>query len=184
MLTHHVGLSFVPYSGKFSWNGSRALRRNFRGCNIRVSMPRNHTHHKLCMWNTGAWEFLSVFISRWLLCARKTWKIPAIIMLTLLYSFYTTIIITCYVMFYPYGDPPTHPHTHTHIHPHTHTPTHTHTYTHTHTQGVMTRDQIVFEEARKRKIPIFMVTSGGYQVSTMETVRPHCMYCTTTRCIS
>ncbi len=34
---------------KFLRNGSRALRRNVRGCNIRVSMPRNHTHHKLCM---------------------------------------------------------------------------------------------------------------------------------------
>ena len=28
----------------------------------------------------------------------------------------------------------------------------------------MERDQIVFQEVRKRGIPILMVTSGGYQV--------------------
>ena len=31
-------------------------------------------------------------------------------------------------------------------------------------QGVTKRDQIVFTEVRNRGIPIFMVTSGGYQV--------------------
>ena len=33
-------------------------------------------------------------------------------------------------------------------------------------QGVVRRDEIVFQEVReKRGIPIFMLTSGGYQVS-------------------
>ncbi len=41
----------------FLRNGSRGPQKNFRSCNIPVSMPRNYTHHKLCMWNTGAWEF-------------------------------------------------------------------------------------------------------------------------------
>ena len=31
-------------------------------------------------------------------------------------------------------------------------------------QGIIERDQIVFEEANKRGIPLFMLTSGGYQV--------------------
>ena len=31
-------------------------------------------------------------------------------------------------------------------------------------QGIIERDQIVFEEARKRGITVFMLTSGGYQV--------------------
>ena len=31
-------------------------------------------------------------------------------------------------------------------------------------QGVRDRDAVVFEEVRKRGIPILMVTSGGYQV--------------------
>lgn len=35
------------------------------------------------------------------------------------------------------------------------------------TQGVMERDRLVFTEVRKkRKKPIFMLTSGGYQVYT------------------
>ncbi len=29
----------------------------FVGCNIRGSIPWNHTHQELCIWNTGAWEF-------------------------------------------------------------------------------------------------------------------------------
>ncbi|XP_067907896.1 histone deacetylase 11 isoform X2 [Heterodontus francisci] len=33
-------------------------------------------------------------------------------------------------------------------------------------QGIIKRDEKVFEAARKRKIPILMVTSGGYQRST------------------
>lgn len=33
-------------------------------------------------------------------------------------------------------------------------------------QGIIERDKIVFENARKRNIPIVMVTSGGYQQST------------------
>nr|XP_006817070.1 PREDICTED: histone deacetylase 11-like isoform X2 [Saccoglossus kowalevskii] len=33
-------------------------------------------------------------------------------------------------------------------------------------QGIIERDQIVFEAARSRKIPILMVTSGGYQKRT------------------
>lgn len=33
-------------------------------------------------------------------------------------------------------------------------------------EGIINRDQIVFEEARQRKIPIVMVTSGGYQKET------------------
>lgn len=33
-------------------------------------------------------------------------------------------------------------------------------------QGIIERDQIVFQEARKRNIPIFMLTSGGYQRRT------------------
>ncbi len=37
---------------QISWNG---LRRNFRGCNIHGSMPRNHTH-------TSACEFFPVLI--------------------------------------------------------------------------------------------------------------------------
>lgn len=32
-------------------------------------------------------------------------------------------------------------------------------------QGVVKRDEIVFNAARKKNIPITMVTSGGYQVS-------------------
>ncbi|KAJ8301577.1 hypothetical protein KUTeg_020564 [Tegillarca granosa] len=32
--------------------------------------------------------------------------------------------------------------------------------------GIIERDQIVFEKARSRKIPVFMVTSGGYQKTT------------------
>ena len=32
-------------------------------------------------------------------------------------------------------------------------------------QGVIERDEIVFESVRKRNIPIVMVTSGGYQRS-------------------
>jgi len=32
------------------------------------------------------------------------------------------------------------------------------------TKGIIERDQIVFQEARQRGIPIFMLTSGGYQV--------------------
>lgn len=31
-------------------------------------------------------------------------------------------------------------------------------------KGIIERDQIVFQEARQRGIPIFMLTSGGYQV--------------------
>lgn len=31
-------------------------------------------------------------------------------------------------------------------------------------QGVAERDRLVFSEVRARGIPIFMVTSGGYQV--------------------
>ena len=37
---------------------------------------------------------------------------------------------------------------------------------HAYTQGVAERDRLVFSEVRKRGIPIFMVTSGGYQVHT------------------
>lgn len=33
-------------------------------------------------------------------------------------------------------------------------------------QGIIERDQIVFQEARQRGIPIFMLTSGGYQRRT------------------
>ncbi|XP_077984351.1 histone deacetylase 11-like isoform X2 [Glandiceps talaboti] len=33
-------------------------------------------------------------------------------------------------------------------------------------EGIIARDQIVFEAARQRKIPILMVTSGGYQKQT------------------
>lgn len=33
-------------------------------------------------------------------------------------------------------------------------------------EGIIERDQIVFEEARKRGIPVFMLTSGGYQRRT------------------
>ena len=33
-------------------------------------------------------------------------------------------------------------------------------------QGIIERDQIVFESAIKRNIPIMMVTSGGYQRTT------------------
>ena len=33
-------------------------------------------------------------------------------------------------------------------------------------QGIIERDQIVFQKARTRGIPIVMVTSGGYQRST------------------
>ncbi|XP_068703336.1 histone deacetylase 11-like isoform X1 [Montipora capricornis] len=33
-------------------------------------------------------------------------------------------------------------------------------------QGIIERDQIVFEEANKRGIPLFMLTSGGYQRRT------------------
>ena len=33
-------------------------------------------------------------------------------------------------------------------------------------QGIVERDQIVFENAVKRNIPIMMVTSGGYQRTT------------------
>lgn len=33
-------------------------------------------------------------------------------------------------------------------------------------KGIIERDQIVFQEARQRGIPIFMLTSGGYQVET------------------
>lgn len=33
-------------------------------------------------------------------------------------------------------------------------------------QGVVKRDEIVFNAARKKDIPITMVTSGGYQVSS------------------
>jgi histone deacetylase 11 len=32
--------------------------------------------------------------------------------------------------------------------------------------GIIRRDEIVFEEAKRRKIPIVMVTSGGYQKET------------------
>ena len=39
-------------------------------------------------------------------------------------------------------------------------------------QGVIKRDQMVFEEVRRRGIPILMVTSGGYQVS----VKHCCIY--------
>ena len=31
----------------------------------------------------------------------------------------------------------------------------------------MQRDEIVFHEVKARNIPLFMVTSGGYQVSTI-----------------
>lgn len=34
-------------------------------------------------------------------------------------------------------------------------------------KGIIERDQIVFQEARQRGIPIFMLTSGGYQVETI-----------------
>ena len=37
---------------------------------------------------------------------------------------------------------------------------------HAYAQGVAERDRLVFSEVRKRGIPIFMVTSGGYQVCT------------------
>ena len=47
---------------------------------------------------------------------------------------------------------------------------HTHTHTHTHMQGVAERDRLVFSEVRKRGIPIFMVTSGGYQVHMTTTI--------------
>ena len=33
-------------------------------------------------------------------------------------------------------------------------------------QGIIERDQIVFQKARTRGIPIVMVTSGGYQRTT------------------
>ena len=33
-------------------------------------------------------------------------------------------------------------------------------------EGVITRDEIVWEECRERGIPILMVTSGGYQAIT------------------
>ncbi len=54
----------IPYSGtfsrvqQFSWNGSRALQKKI--LIFAFSMQRNHTNHKLCMWNTSAWEFLPV----------------------------------------------------------------------------------------------------------------------------
>ena len=32
--------------------------------------------------------------------------------------------------------------------------------------GICQRDQIVFEECKKRKVPVVMVTSGGYQKET------------------
>ncbi|XP_046851755.1 histone deacetylase 11-like [Xenia sp. Carnegie-2017] len=37
-------------------------------------------------------------------------------------------------------------------------------------QGIILRDELVFEAARKRKIPIFMVTSGGYQKHTAKVI--------------
>ncbi len=52
----------IPYSGKFRGMAREALGRNICGCNIRVSMPRNHTHYKVCMWNTSEWEFFPVLI--------------------------------------------------------------------------------------------------------------------------
>lgn len=33
-------------------------------------------------------------------------------------------------------------------------------------QGIIERDEIVFRAARKHRIPILMVTSGGYQKRT------------------
>jgi hypothetical protein len=33
-------------------------------------------------------------------------------------------------------------------------------------QGIIERDQVVFQKARTRGIPIFMVTSGGYMRET------------------
>ena len=59
----------IPYciAANFHEMAREALRRNFR-----VSMPRNHTYHNLCMWNTGAWEYrtsrvISRTVSQWLL---------------------------------------------------------------------------------------------------------------------
>ncbi len=37
-------------------------------------------------------------------------------------------------------------------------------------QGVIERDQIVFQKARTRDIPIMMLTSGGYQRSTARVI--------------
>lgn len=33
-------------------------------------------------------------------------------------------------------------------------------------QGIVKRDEVVFKAARRRRIPILMVTSGGYQKRT------------------
>ena len=32
-------------------------------------------------------------------------------------------------------------------------------------QGIISRDEIVFEACRRAKIPVVMVTSGGYQMN-------------------
>lgn len=37
-------------------------------------------------------------------------------------------------------------------------------------EGVITRDEIVFQWAKERKIPIAMVLSGGYQRSNAEVI--------------
>jgi len=37
-------------------------------------------------------------------------------------------------------------------------------------QGVIDRDQLVFEKANQRKIPIMMLTSGGYQKSNARVI--------------
>jgi len=38
------------------------------------------------------------------------------------------------------------------------------------TQGIIRRDEMVFRLARERKIPIFMVLSGGYQPQTAQVI--------------
>ncbi len=79
---------------KFSRNGSRALRRNFRSCNTRFSMPRNH---KRCMSNTGAWEFLPVLIFVLTPSKKKTRKFPPIRYMFLCFAYFSfTGILTCF----------------------------------------------------------------------------------------
>ena len=43
-------------------------------------------------------------------------------------------------------------------------------------KGIIERDQIVFQEARQRGIPIFMLTSGGYQVEKINYQKESALY--------
>ncbi len=109
MLTHHVGLSFVPYSGKFRGMAREPSEEIFAVVIFAFQCQETTPTTSFACEIPVRGSFSQFLFSRWLLCPRKTWKFPAI-WVQLLYYYNYNLLCSIHT-----GTPP-------------HTPTHTGSY--------------------------------------------------------